>query len=176
MRPAGSGGAPTSAALPLLDNAPRHCLRRGALPLPARRSERDPCYYSDRLLAGGQAELGEGRLFVSEHNKWIQGRDLSSRKQARGGRHDDDQDQSAAERHGIRGTRPNQHAPQKISYRDGTNEADDETGSKRCHALPQEQQRHFRGLSAKRHADGYFMPALLDCVRSESVQTDDRKQ
>ena len=51
MRPAGSGGAPASAALPLLDNARRHCLRRGALHLPARRSERDPCYYSDRLLS-----------------------------------------------------------------------------------------------------------------------------
>ena len=36
------------AALPLLDNVP-HCLRRGALHLPARRSERDPCYDSDRL-------------------------------------------------------------------------------------------------------------------------------
>ena len=36
-------------ALPLLDNVP-HCLRRGALHLPARRSERGPCYYSDRLL------------------------------------------------------------------------------------------------------------------------------
>ena len=53
MRPLGSGGAPASAALPLLDNAPRHCLRRGALHLPARRSERDPRYDSDRLLAGG---------------------------------------------------------------------------------------------------------------------------
>src|SRR4051794_12642422 len=50
MRPAGSGGVPASAALPLLANARGHCLRRDALPLPARRSERDPCYYSDRLL------------------------------------------------------------------------------------------------------------------------------
>src|SRR3954470_19664732 len=49
MRPAGSGGVPASAALPLLANARGHCLRRDALPLPARRSERDPCYYSDRL-------------------------------------------------------------------------------------------------------------------------------
>ena len=48
-RPSGSGGAPASAALPLLGNARSHCLRRGALHLPARRSERDPCYYSDRL-------------------------------------------------------------------------------------------------------------------------------
>ena len=48
MRPPGSGGAPASAALPLLHNVP-HCLRRGALQLPARRSERDPSYYSDRL-------------------------------------------------------------------------------------------------------------------------------
>ena len=49
MRPSGSGGAPASAALPLLDNVP-HCLRHGALQLPARRSERGPCYDSDRLL------------------------------------------------------------------------------------------------------------------------------
>src|SRR5262245_3142686 len=49
MRPPGSGGVPASAALLLLDNVP-HCLRRGALHLPARRSERCPCYYSDRLL------------------------------------------------------------------------------------------------------------------------------
>ncbi len=38
-----------SAALPLLGNAP-HCLRRRALHLPAWRSERNPCYDSDRLL------------------------------------------------------------------------------------------------------------------------------
>src|SRR5262245_12966607 len=50
MRPSGSGGAPASAALPLLDNV-RHCLRRGALHLPARRSERGPCDDSGRLLA-----------------------------------------------------------------------------------------------------------------------------
>ena len=50
MRPPGSGGAPASAALPLLVNVP-HCLRRGAWHLPARRSERGPCYDSDRLLA-----------------------------------------------------------------------------------------------------------------------------
>src|SRR5687768_2515083 len=50
MRPSGSGGAPASAALPLLDNARWHCLRRGALQLPARRAERDLCYDSDRLL------------------------------------------------------------------------------------------------------------------------------
>src|SRR5437016_13693117 len=49
MRPSGSGGAPASAALPLLAKVPP-CLRRGALHLPARRSERDPCYDSDRLL------------------------------------------------------------------------------------------------------------------------------
>src|SRR5205823_10852670 len=49
MRPSGSGGAPAYAALPLLDKVPP-CLRRGALHLAARRSERDPCYYSDRLL------------------------------------------------------------------------------------------------------------------------------
>src|SRR5687767_5815699 len=52
MRPAGSGGVPASAALPLLDNARWHCLRRGALHLPARRAERDLCYDSDRLLGG----------------------------------------------------------------------------------------------------------------------------
>src|SRR5678815_2120957 len=50
MRPAGSGGVPASAALPLLDKVPP-CRRRGAWHLPARRSERDPCHYSDRLLA-----------------------------------------------------------------------------------------------------------------------------
>jgi hypothetical protein len=49
MRPPGSGGAPASAAFPLLDNVP-HCLRRGALHLPARRAERGLCYRSDRLL------------------------------------------------------------------------------------------------------------------------------
>src|SRR3954470_4625858 len=50
MRPMGSGGVPASAALPRLDHARRHGRRRGALPLPARRSERDPCYHSDTLL------------------------------------------------------------------------------------------------------------------------------
>ncbi len=54
MRPAGSGGVPASAALPLLDNAPRHCRRRGAWHLPARRAERDLRYDSDRLLASGE--------------------------------------------------------------------------------------------------------------------------
>ena len=55
MRPPGSGGAPASAALPLLANAQRHCLRRGAWQLPARRSERDPYYDSDRLLVDAAA-------------------------------------------------------------------------------------------------------------------------
>src|SRR3954470_12937246 len=50
MRPMGSGGVPASAALPRLDHARRHGRRRGALPLPARRSGRDPCYYSYTLL------------------------------------------------------------------------------------------------------------------------------
>ena len=50
MRPPGSGGAPASAALPLLANVP-HCLRRGRLALcPARRSELRPMLCSDRLL------------------------------------------------------------------------------------------------------------------------------
>src|SRR5688572_25520668 len=49
MCPAGSGGVPASAALPLLDKGPP-CRRRGAWHLPTRRSERDPCHYSDRLL------------------------------------------------------------------------------------------------------------------------------
>ncbi len=62
MRPAGSGGAPASAALPLLDNVP-HCLRRGALQLPVRRSERDPCHYSDRLLM--QLLVGGDRAHLS---------------------------------------------------------------------------------------------------------------
>ena len=38
--PSGRGGGRASAALPLLDNAP-HCLRRGALHLPARRSRQN---------------------------------------------------------------------------------------------------------------------------------------
>ena len=41
MRPLGSGGAGASAALSLLDDVPRHRLRRAALHLPLRRSERD---------------------------------------------------------------------------------------------------------------------------------------
>ena len=49
MRPPGSGGVPASAAFPLLDKGPP-CRRRGALHLPARRSERGPCHDSDRLL------------------------------------------------------------------------------------------------------------------------------
>jgi hypothetical protein len=42
MRPSGSGGAGASAALALLDDVPRHRLRRAALHLPPRRSERGP--------------------------------------------------------------------------------------------------------------------------------------
>ncbi|MGA2260445.1 MAG: hypothetical protein ABSH28_03310 [Acidobacteriota bacterium] len=42
MRPSGSGGAGASAALALLDDVPRHRLRRAALNLPPRRSERGP--------------------------------------------------------------------------------------------------------------------------------------
>ena len=42
MRPLGSGGAGASAALALLDDAQRHRLRRAALHLPPRRSERGP--------------------------------------------------------------------------------------------------------------------------------------
>jgi len=42
MRPSGSGGAGASAALALLDDVPRHRLRRAALHLPLRRSERGP--------------------------------------------------------------------------------------------------------------------------------------
>ncbi len=42
MRPSGSGGAGASAVLALLDDVPRHRLRRAALHLPPRRSERDP--------------------------------------------------------------------------------------------------------------------------------------
>ena len=40
MRPSGSGGAGASAALALLDDVHRHRLRRAALHLPPRRSER----------------------------------------------------------------------------------------------------------------------------------------
>ncbi len=42
MRPSGSGGAGASAALALLDDVPRHRLRRAALHLRPRRSERGP--------------------------------------------------------------------------------------------------------------------------------------
>jgi hypothetical protein len=42
MRPSGSGGAWASAALVLLDDVPRHRLRRAAWHLPPRRSERGP--------------------------------------------------------------------------------------------------------------------------------------
>ncbi len=42
MRPSGSGGAGTTAALALHDHLPRHRLRRAALHLPPRRSERGP--------------------------------------------------------------------------------------------------------------------------------------
>ena len=48
MRPSGSGGAGASAALALLDDVHRHRLRRAALHLPPRRSERG-------LLILGQA-------------------------------------------------------------------------------------------------------------------------
>jgi hypothetical protein len=42
MPPSGSGGAGASAALALLDDVHRHRLRRAALHLPPRRSERGP--------------------------------------------------------------------------------------------------------------------------------------
>ena len=42
MRPSGSGGTGASAALALLDDVHRHRLRRAALHLPPRRSERGP--------------------------------------------------------------------------------------------------------------------------------------
>jgi len=42
MRPSGSGGTGASAALALLDDVQRHRLRRAALHLPPRRSERGP--------------------------------------------------------------------------------------------------------------------------------------
>jgi hypothetical protein len=50
MRPSGSGLAGTSASLALLDDVPRHRLRRAALYLPLPGQERGPFYYSDRLL------------------------------------------------------------------------------------------------------------------------------
>jgi hypothetical protein len=56
MRPSGSGGAGASAALALLDDVHRHRLRRAALHLPLRRSERDAYYFSDRLLGGRKEE------------------------------------------------------------------------------------------------------------------------
>ena len=52
MRPSGSGGTGASASLALLDDVPRHRLRRAALHLPPRRSERGPSKFSDGLLAG----------------------------------------------------------------------------------------------------------------------------
>ena len=55
MRPSGSGGAGPSAALPRLDDVHRHRLRRGALHLASRRSERDSSYYSDRLLVASDS-------------------------------------------------------------------------------------------------------------------------
>ena len=51
MRPSGSGGAGAFAALVLLNDVHRHRLRRAALHLPPRRSERGPSQFSDRLLA-----------------------------------------------------------------------------------------------------------------------------
>jgi len=42
MRPSASGGAGASAALALFDDVPRHRLRRAAMHLPPRRSERGP--------------------------------------------------------------------------------------------------------------------------------------
>jgi hypothetical protein len=42
MRPSGSGSAGASAALALLDDVQRHRLRRAALHMPPRRSERSP--------------------------------------------------------------------------------------------------------------------------------------
>jgi len=42
MRPLGSGGAGASAALALLDDVPRHRLRRAALYLPPQSQERGP--------------------------------------------------------------------------------------------------------------------------------------
>ena len=50
MRPSGSGLAGTSASLALLDDVHRHRLRRAVSHLTPRREERNPFYYSDRLL------------------------------------------------------------------------------------------------------------------------------
>jgi len=50
MRPKGSGGAGAYAALALLDDAP-HQLRRAALHLPLRRSERGLLYFYHELLS-----------------------------------------------------------------------------------------------------------------------------
>ena len=49
MRPKGSGGTGASAALVLLDDVPHH-LRRTALHLPLRRSERGLLYFYHGLL------------------------------------------------------------------------------------------------------------------------------
>ena len=58
MRPSGSGLAGTSAALALLDDVHRHRLRRAALHLPLRRSERGLLYFHHGLLASEAAALG----------------------------------------------------------------------------------------------------------------------
>ena len=52
MGPSGSGGAGASAVLALLDDVQRHRLRRAALHLPPRRSERGLLYFHHGLLGG----------------------------------------------------------------------------------------------------------------------------
>jgi two-component system, cell cycle response regulator len=61
--------------LPLLDNAPRHCLRRGAWQLPARRAERGPCYYSDRLPATSWDDISHSivRILIADDDALSRG-------------------------------------------------------------------------------------------------------
>jgi len=64
MRPSGSGGAAASAALALLDDVHRHRLRRAALHLPPRRSERGPSQFSDGLLTHHASKLLDERAHL----------------------------------------------------------------------------------------------------------------
>ena len=62
MRPRGSGGAGASAALAFLDNVP-HCLRRAALHLPLRRSERGLLYFYHGLLGRRESDSSQIAMY-----------------------------------------------------------------------------------------------------------------
>jgi hypothetical protein len=73
MRPSGSGLAGTSASFALLDDVPRHRLRRAALHLPLPGQERGPFYYSDRLLETPRIpRIDEWVGFVGSVAVWIE--------------------------------------------------------------------------------------------------------